>query len=347
MKTSDFDFELPKDLIAQSPAVPRDSSKLFVYDTKNDKVHHCFFRDIKNFLNDTDTLVLNKSKVFPARINFIFQNKILEIFILEKITDSKFKVLVKPGKIFKIGFNAIINEEISFRVVDILEDGTRVVEFFYTDKDFFSILRKIGKIPFPPYIKDADKYAENYQTVFSDANHSNSVAAPTAGLHFTEDLIQNLKYKGVEFVNVVLNVGRGTFMPVKVENLKDHIMHFEEFYLSQENSIILNQKIKSKSRIIAVGTTSVRVLESSFNGTFSELNSKTDLFIYPGNYSFKVVDGLITNFHLPKSTLLMLVASFLENKGVKDPVNKLKSLYEEAKSKSYRFYSFGDSMFIF
>ncbi len=346
MKTTDFGFILPEELIAQSPAIPRDSSKLFVYDSKNGTIYHKHFRDLGQYLNEKDTLVLNKSKVFPARINFLFKEKILEVFLLERVKENIFKVLVKPGKFFKVGNTFEINDEISFVVQEVFEDGSRLLNFSCKG-DLFSKLNEIGKIPFPPYIKNAEKYAENYQTVFCDPNHCKSVAAPTAGLHFTPELIDSLKKQGISFVDVVLNVGRGTFLPVKVEDLKDHVMHFEEYFLPSESAKVLNLKRSSSSRIIAVGTTSVRVLESSFDNGFSEKYSKTDLFIYPGNYKFKVVDGLITNFHLPKSTLLMLVATFLENKGVKNPVSKLLELYKIAIENKYRFYSFGDSMFIF
>ncbi|MDX9970987.1 MAG: tRNA preQ1(34) S-adenosylmethionine ribosyltransferase-isomerase QueA [Candidatus Gracilibacteria bacterium] len=346
MQTTDFDFSLPADLIAQSPAIPRDSSKLLVYDTNSDTIFHKHFRDLGEYLNANDTLVLNKSKVFPARINFQYGNKNLEVFILERINNNTFKVLVKPGKVFKKGFTFDINTEISFIVDDVLTDGSRILTFI-CEGDFFSKLNIIGQIPFPPYIKNAEKYSENYQTVFCDPEHCRSVAAPTAGLHFTSELIDSLKQQGVSFVDVVLNVGRGTFMPVKTKDLKDHVMHFEEFYLSKQSADFLNDKLAVNSRIIAVGTTSVRVLESSFDNEFREIQSKTDLFIYPGTYKFKVVDGLITNFHLPKSTLLMLVASFLENKGVKDPINKLLDIYSVAIKNNYRFYSFGDSMFIY
>jgi S-adenosylmethionine:tRNA ribosyltransferase-isomerase len=347
MKTSDFDFELPKELIAQSPAIPRDSSKLFIYDSKKDKIYHKHFRDIKDFLGETDTLVLNKSKVFPARINFTFNDKILEIFLLERISGNSYKVLVKPGKLFSSDREFFIFDDFSFKVTEILEDGTRLVEFNLSGDALTNRLIEFGKIPFPPYIKNAEAFSENYQTVFCDSDYCKSVAAPTAGLHFTNDLLKTLKEKGVSVVDVVLNVGRGTFLPVKTDDLKDHVMHFEEYFLDSSSADVLNSKKALGSKIVAVGTTSVRVLESSFDNGFKESFCKTNLFIHPGNYKFKVVDALITNFHLPKSTLLMLVATFLENKGVENPVSKLLSLYEEAIREGYRFYSFGDSMFIF
>ncbi len=345
MKTSDFDFDLSNDFIAQTPSVPRDSSKLLVFDTAQNKIYHLRFKDIKSYLNENDVLVLNKIKVFPARINFSFNNKLLEIFLLKNVANNKFLVLVKPGKLFKLGMTHKICEELSFTVDEILADGSRIISFIHKSSNLLELLSKIGKIPFPPYIKNAEKFSNNYQTVFSDENYSSSVAAPTAGLHFTKDLITDLKKNGVSFVETVLNVGRGTFLPVKTEKLEDHIMHYEDFYLSKESSEILNASLNK--RIIAVGTTSVRVLESSYNNGFSETRSSTNLFIYPKNYQWKIVSGLITNFHLPKSTLIMLVASFLEHKNVADPVSKILELYEVAKKEGYRFYSFGDSMFIF
>jgi S-adenosylmethionine:tRNA ribosyltransferase-isomerase len=292
-------------------------------------------------------LALNKTKVFPARIKFVFNKKLLELFILERKGDL-FNVLVKPGKLFKIGAKYNITNVLSFEIISILDDGSRNVKFSLSEKhNLYDYLNKIGEIPLPPYIKDAEEYFDNYQTVYSDDNFKNSVAAPTAGLHFTEDLLIKLKEKGVSFIDLVLSVGRGTFLPVKTEKLEDHKMHFEEFLLPLESAKFLNNNI-NKKRLIAVGTTSVRVLESSFlDNRFSAASSKTNLFIYPNKYKWKCVDALITNFHLPKSTLVMLVASFLENKGVDNPIEKLLSIYEEAKIQNYRFYSFGDSMFIF
>lgn len=346
MKTTDFDYELPKEFIAQSPAIPRDSSKLLIYDVENDQISHKRFSDISSYLNKTDCLVLNKTKVFPARIKFYFKEKLVEVFLLENLGENKFLVLVKPGKYFKINDQHFLDADLSFLVSDIRSDGSRIIEFF-SSSNLIEKLSEIGEIPFPPYIKNADQFKDNYQTVFCDDKFSNSVAAPTAGLHFTNELIETLKSNQVSFADVVLSVGRGTFMPVKSDLLQDHIMHFEEYYVDSFNAEILNTAIESQKRIIAVGTTSVRVLESSYNNGFKELNSKTDLFIYPGHYDWKVVNALITNFHLPKSTLLMLVSSFLESKGVKNPVKKLMDIYEIAKKENYRFYSFGDSMFIF
>lgn len=345
MKTSDFDFDLPKKYIAQSPMVPRDNSKLLIFDSKNNVIYHKFFHEITDFLNSGDCLVVNKSKVFPARI--VFEKK--EIFLLNRLSDTEFIAMVRPGKKFKINQVVIINEFISIEVIDVLDDGTRKIKFITENSvDLDDELEKIGKIPLPPYIEDKSEFYENYQTIYSDFNHRKSVAAPTAGLHFTDSLLKHLSDKGVNFEKVVLNVGRGTFLPVSADNLLNHVMHHEDFLLENSVAEKLNSVKGDDGRIIAVGTTSVRVLENSIkNNLFFENQSSTDLFIYPGKYKWKAVDALITNFHLPKSTLLMLVASFLENKGISEPVKKILDLYEVAKENDYRFYSFGDSMFIF
>ena len=350
MKTDFFDYNLPRKFIAQSPMVPRDHSKLLVFDTSLNKIYHKKFFDIVDFLNTGDSLVLNKAKVFPARINFSLNGSNKEIFILKRLSDFCFRVLVRPGKFFKLNKKISISADLLFVVKEILDDGSRIIEFDSFNIDDFNLaLNSISKIPLPPYIEDNSNFYPNYHTVYSDQSFSESVAAPTAGLHFTNDLLANLVNKGISINEVVLHVGRGTFLPVSSENIKDHIMHSEEFIMPGDVANSLNLLDRSKSRIIAVGTTSVRVLESNFNkySSFKADVDDTNIFIYPGSYTFRAVDALITNFHLPKSTLLMLVASFLENKGLNNPIEKVLELYEIAKENDYRFYSFGDSMFIF
>jgi len=345
MRTSDFDYYLPEKFIAQNPATPRDSSRLMVFDTKNGKVSHLKFRDVKKFLTNKDCLVLNESKVIPARILFEYNGKECEIFILKKIENNVFECLVRPGKIFKLGEKIIINKSISVYVKDITEFGGRIVEF--SGKNVDSEIKKLGHLPLPPYIKNTSTKDVRYQTVY--ASQEGSVAAPTAGLHFTNKLLADLKDNGVDIEKVILHVGLGTFMPVKTDLVKDHSMHSEFFTISGKTADNLNAIKKNGGRLIAVGTTSVRVIETTYdkNKGFTSQSGDTNIFIYPGNYHWKAVDALITNFHLPKSTLLMLVSSFLEHKGVKDPVKKLLELYEIAKANNYRFYSFGDAMFIY
>lgn len=348
-KTDDFSYSLPKKFIAQNPVVPRDKSKLMVFDTVKDQVLHKKFFEIEDFLREGDVIVVNVSKVIPARIIFENDGKKRELFLLKKISGNEYQVLVKPGKIFKIGALFELNKEISFEVKEILEDGSRVVKFYMKNGilDFDQVLPTVGQVPFPPYVTETKANPDQYQTVY--AKLAGSVAAPTAGLHFTDELIAKLKQKGVLFEEVILHVNRGTFLPVKAEFIKDHKMHSESFVLSEQTAVRLNKAKQNGQRIIAVGTTSVRVLETCYNEIdgFVGQESDTDIFIYPGRYKWKAVDALITNYHLPKSTLLMLVASFLENKSVENPVERLFELYEIAKKEHYRFFSFGDAMFIF
>ncbi len=338
MKTSDFDFELPEEYIATSPTVPRDNCNLLVFNTATGAVFHKKFFEIGEFLNVNDVLVLNRSKVIPAR--FLFDKK--EIFLLKKLDNDSYQVLVRPGKFFKLGVKFEIDKHFFGEVRNVLDDGTRVVSF--SGANVAEKIKSFGKIPVPPYIKADLKNPEDYQTIY--AKEEGSVAAPTAGLHFTEKLFEELRNKGVQFEEVILHVGRGTFLPVNVEKLEDHVMHSEVFEMPEDTAFGLNRAVDENKRIIAVGTTSVRVLESNFNDKFRSLSAETDIFIYPGKYKWKVVDGLITNFHLPKSTLVMLVASFLEHKGVENPVDKVLELYEIAKENNYRFYSFGDAMLL-
>lgn len=341
MQTTDFDFELPESFIAQNPVVPRDSSKLMVFDSAQNKVFHRHFRDIVEYLSEEDVLVLNRSKVMPARVRFVLNGAEKEVFVLKDLGEGRCEALVRPGRFFKLG-RKVEMDEFSFEVLEVKEDGRRVLSF---DLEIEELMMKYGEMPLPPYIDKSEAGDDQYQTVF--AKDTGSVAAPTAGLHFTERLFESLKKKGVSVEEVLLYVGLGTFLPVSVEDLEKHQMHSEELFLDQDVAERLNSASGNGKRFVAVGTTSVRVLESSFeNGTFRPGPGSTDLFIYPGAYDWKVVGALVTNFHLPKSTLIMLVASFLESKGVVDPVAKVLELYECAKQNDYRFYSFGDAMFI-
>jgi S-adenosylmethionine:tRNA ribosyltransferase-isomerase len=340
MKTSDFDYELPESFIAQSPASPRDSSKMFVFNSSNSLVSHKKFFNILDYLTPNDVLVVNQSKVIPARVEFFCEGRNREIFILKNISGFSYRAMVFPGRFFQKGRSFRVNESLSGVVLDVLDDGTRIIDF---DGDVLFF----GRVPLPPYIKNRDVEFSDYQTVY--ANNQGSVAAPTAGLHFTNDLLNKIEERGVEVVKLTLHVGQGTFLPVKSDNITDHKMHSEYYEISEEAALRLNSARSKGKRIIAVGTTSVRVLETCLlnRDDFVSCFGETDIFIYPEKHNWKAVDALITNFHLPKSTLIMLVASFLENKGVSDPVEKIKEFYSIAKNENYRFYSFGDAMFLF
>ena len=341
MKVSDFNFELPKELIAQHPIEKRDESRLMVLN--KDKIDHRVFKDIIEYLNPGDCLVLNNTKVIPARL---YGNKITngengaaaEVLLLKQLEDDIWEVLVRPGRKLQVG------TEISFKdnllkgtIIESLEDGKRKIKFEY--KGIFNeILDKIGTMPLPPYIKEELKEKDRYQTIY--AKYDGSSAAPTAGLHFTEELLKSIKDKGIEIANVTLHVGLGTFRPVQVENIEEHHMHTEHFYIKQEDAEKINNAKKSSKRIIAVGTTSCRVLESiaDSNGLVKAQEGDTGIFIYPG-YKFKCIDNLITNFHLPESTLVMLVSALAGKENIM-------KAYKEAIKEKYRFYSFGDSMYI-
>ncbi len=340
MKLEDFDYELPEELIANEAAEPRDSSRLLVYDVVRDEILHRHFRDLPDFLGANDVLVVNRSKVVKARIILKEKRKEEEIFFLKDLGGGRMEAFVKPGKWFRVGRKGVVGG-LEFEVVDVLENGVRVVEW---NVPALEVLEKCGSTPLPPYIKNFRGESGRYQTVYAD--EAGSVAAPTAGLHFTEELLGRLRDAGVGFEEVVLHVGAGTFLPVSVSNVKDHVMHSEEFELSGEVAAWLNADLVAGKKICAVGTTSVRVLESSFDGgRLVAGRGATEIFIYPG-YEWKCVSKLITNFHLPKSTLLMLVASFLESRGVVDGTAKVKEIYEVAIKEGYRFYSLGDGMMI-
>ncbi len=339
MKTSDFDYFLPEELIAQTPVEPRDSSRLLVYDRENDKVYHKHFYDIKSFLKKGDVLVRNNTKVLPARMFAFTPNGAkVEVLLLKRFNLNEWEVLVKPGKKARPGAHLVLNEELSLEVLETIEEsGSRRVKFTY-DGVFEDIIARIGEMPLPPYITEKLKEQGRYQTVY--AKHDGSAAAPTAGLHFTDKLLQEIQDMGVEIVDVLLHVGLGTFRPVKSDDILEHHMHSEYYEISEEAAQKINTAKKEGRRIIAVGTTSVRTLESAAdeNGFVKPVKDNTEIFIYPP-YKFKCVDSLITNFHLPKSTLIMLVSSLSTRE-------RTLELYNLAVSEKYRFFSFGDSMLI-
>lgn len=339
MRTEDFDYNLPEELIAQHPADKRDFSRLMVVDRKTGKREDKHFYDIIDYLNEGDLLVMNDTRVIPARLFGHREGKEeeIEVFLLENIEDDKWEVLVRPGKKMKIGTKCIFSDELSLEVVDIKEDGNRVVEFFY-DGIFQEILDRLGNMPLPPYIKEKLKDKERYQTVYS--KNPGSVAAPTAGLHFTKELLKKIEEKGVKLAYITLNVGLGTFRPVKVDDVKNHKMHSEFYQISKETADLINETKKNNKRIISTGTTTTRTLESVYkkNGQIKEDSGWTDIFIYPG-FEFKVIDCQITNFHLPKSTLIMLVSALASKEIILDA-------YKDAVDKKYRFFSFGDAMFL-
>lgn len=340
MKKSDFFYELPEELIAQHPVEPRDSSRLLVYDRSKKTIQHKHFYDIINFLREDDVLVINNTKVLPVRLygNKEGTNGKIEFLLLKRLDLKTWEVVLKPGKKAKVGSKFVFGNELKATVVKIIEGGMRVVEFEY-DGVFEDILNRIGEMPLPHYIKEQIKDKDRYNTVY--AEYIGSAAAPTAGLHFTPELMQKLREKGVAFAEVLLHVGLGTFRPVKEDDILNHQMHSEYYEIDEKTAEFLNQAKKQGRRIIAVGTTSVRVLESCSdeNGVLHAKTGETNIFIYPG-YKFKVIDGLITNFHLPESTLIMLVSAFM---GREETI----AMYNEAVKEKYRFFSFGDSTFIF
>lgn len=339
MKTSDFDYYLPEEQIAQTPAEPRDSSRLLVYDREKDEIYHKHFYDIVDFLKDGDVLVRNNTKVLPARIFAYTENGgKVEVLLLKRFNLTDWEVLVKPGKKARIGAKLTVSQELSLVVTDIFEEsGSRKVTFNF-DGVFEDVISRIGEMPLPPYITEKLKDKERYQTVYAKVD--GSAAAPTAGLHFTDALFEKIKAKGVEVVDVLLHVGLGTFRPVKVDNVLEHHMHSEYYEIGEEAAERINKAKKEGRRIIAVGTTSVRTLESAAdeNGFVKPVKGNTEIFIYPP-YKFKCVDALITNFHLPKSTLIMLVASLTGREKILD-------IYKTAVEEKYRFFSFGDAMLI-
>lgn len=339
MNTKDFDYELDPSFIAQHPEDKRTESKLMILNRKDNTIKHKHFYDIIDYLNEGDCLVVNNSKVIPARIFCHREDRkeAIEVFLLKNVGDKKWECLVKPGKKMKIGVNVIFSEKLNGKVIDITSEGHRVIQMKY-EGIFNEILEEIGNMPLPPYITEYLSDKSRYQTVY--ALNDGSVAAPTAGLHFSQELLNKIEAKGITIAYVTLHVGLGTFKPVSDDKIENHKMHSEYYELTEENSKkIINAKDKGK-RVIAVGTTSVRTLESIYSkfGSIKADSDWTDIFIFPG-YKFKIVDGIITNFHLPKSTLIMLVSTFYNRESILEA-------YEKAKENNYRFFSFGDSMFI-
>ncbi|QUB97406.1 tRNA preQ1(34) S-adenosylmethionine ribosyltransferase-isomerase QueA [Leptotrichia sp. oral taxon 221] len=339
MNILEFDFDLPKELIAQHAVNPRDHSKLLVLNKEEKTMEHKKFYNIIDYLKEGDVLVLNRTKVIPARLFGKKENGVvLECFLLKRIDLNTWEVLLKPARKLKIGQKIIFSEELEAELLEVKEDGNRVLKFNF-EGSFEEILDRLGEMPLPPYISEKLEDKNRYQTVY--AKEGESVAAPTAGLHFTEELLEKIKEKGIIIAEVFLDVGLGTFRPVQVENILDHKMHVEKYSVPKETVEIINNAKKNNHRVIAVGTTSVRTLESSVdeNGNLIASEGYTGIFIY-GDYKFKVVDAIITNFHLPKSTLIMLVSAF----GGKELID---AAYKKAIEEKYRFYSFGDSMLIY
>lgn len=340
MDVKDFDYDLPQELIAQDPLEDRSSSRLMVLDKNTGEVSHHVFREIVKYLRPGDCLVLNNTKVIPARLFGVKEGTMakIEILLLKRRQNDVWETLVKPGKKAKPGTRIIFGDGLLIgEVIDVVDDGNRLIQFNY-EGIFEEILDKLGQMPLPPYITHQLKDKNRYQTVY--AKYDGSAAAPTAGLHFTKELLQQVKDKGVDIAEVTLHVGLGTFRPVKVDNVLDHHMHSEFYMVSQEAADKINNAKKNGGRIISVGTTSTRTLEaaSDENGMLRECSGWTDIFIYPG-YRFKVIDCLITNFHLPQSTLVMLVSALAGREHVLNA-------YKEAVEERYRFFSFGDAMFI-
>lgn len=340
MKTDDFDFYLPEELIAQHPIEKRDNSKLMIIDRENGNIKHEVFHNIIDYLHKGDVLVLNDTKVIPARLFGIKENTMahVEVLLLKNIEKDNWECLVKPAKRIKVG--TIVNFGdglLKAKCTKVKEEGIREFDFIYEGL-FYEILDKLGTMPLPPYIKEKLEDKDRYQTVY--AKNIGSAAAPTAGLHFTKELLNKIKEKEIEICYVTLHVGLGTFRPVNVEDVTKHKMHSEYYSMSDEVAKTLNKAKEENRRIIAVGTTSTRTLETIMTkyNTFKECSGWTDIFIYPG-YKFKAIDALITNFHLPKSTLIMLVSAFCSKEIIMNA-------YKEAVDNKYRFFSFGDSMFI-
>lgn len=340
MRTEDFDFDLPEKLIAQTPLEKRDSSRLLVLDKKTGEIEHKHFTDIIDYLNEGDVLVLNDTKVIPARLHGIKeQTKAhIELLMLKETQKDTWECLTKPAKRVKVGtFVDFGDGLLKAECIMEKEEGIRVFKFYY-EGIFYEILDKLGEMPLPPYIHEKLQDKNRYQTVY--AKNDGSAAAPTAGLHFTEELLDKIKEKGVLIEYITLHVGLGTFRPVSVDDITKHKMHSEFYMMSNKTAEVLNEVKKRGGRIISVGTTTTRTLETIMNlyGCFVECSGWTDIFIYPG-YEFKAIDGLITNFHLPKSTLVMLVSAFAGR-------DNIMKAYNEAIKLDYRFFSFGDSMII-
>ena len=340
MKTSDFFYELPEELIAQDPLEDRTASRLLVLDRKTDKLEHKIFSDVTDYLNSGDCLVINNTRVIPARLIGEKEGTggKVEILLLKRLKNDIWETLVKPGKKLRPGARVTFGDgRLKAEIMEIAEEGNRLVKFYY-EGIFEEILDSLGEMPLPPYITHKLEDKEMYQTVYAKFN--GSAAAPTAGLHFTNELLEEIRQKGIKIASVTLHVGLGTFRPVKVEDVNSHHMHTEWYEVNKEAADIINETKKNGGRVICVGTTSCRTIESvaDENGWMSAKTGETDIFIYPG-YKFKVMDGLITNFHLPESTLVMLVSAFAGKE-------RVLSAYETAVKEKYRFFSFGDAMML-
>ncbi len=339
MKTSDFDYELPEELIAQTPLEDRSSSRLLVLDKDTGDIEHKHFKDIIDYLNPGDVLVINDTKVIPARLMGVKvdTNACIELLLLKDLGNDEWECLSRPQKRLHVGTIVKFSDELSAEVTSILDDGVTHVKLLYKGI-LLEILDRLGEMPLPPYIHEKLKEKDRYNTVY--AKNIGSAAAPTAGLHFTSELLSKIKEKGIIVTNVTLHVGLGTFRPVEVDDINNHKMHTEFYMMNEETASILNKAKKEHRRIIAVGTTSTRTLETIMTkyGEFKSCSGNTDIFIYPG-YEFKAIDGLITNFHLPKSTLVMLVSALATR-------DYILNAYKIAVKEKYRFFSFGDAMFI-
>lgn len=340
MKLQDFYYDLPQELIAQDPLLDRTSSRLMHVDRNDGNIEHKIFSDVIDYLNEGDCLVINNTKVIPARLFGTregHEGKV-EILLLKRRENDIWESLVKPGKKCKVGTMLVFGDGLlKAEVLEVVEDGNRLIKFYY-EGIFEEILDKLGQMPLPPYITHELQDKTRYQTVY--AKHDGSAAAPTAGLHFTKELLEKIEKKGIVIANVTLHVGLGTFRPVKVENILEHHMHSEFYMIEESEALKINKAKEAGKRVISVGTTSCRTLESAAteDGRIEASSGWTDIFIYPG-YKFKLIDGLITNFHLPESTLLMLVSAFAGKENIM-------AAYEEAVKERYRFFSFGDAMIL-
>ena len=337
MRTEDFDFELDPSLIAQTPIKNRSDSKLLILDKNSGEIIHESFKNIINYLDSNDCLVLNDTKVIPARLHGtkMLTNAFIEVLLLKDLGDDTWESLCKPARRINVGDTVVFSDKLQAKCIEVKDEGLRVFKLIY-DGILMNILDELGEMPLPPYIKEKLEDKSRYQTVY--AKYEGSAAAPTAGLHFTKELLEDIKKKGVEIVYVTLHVGLGTFRPVMEDDIKDHKMHEEFYIISKEASDKLNDALKKKKRIVSVGTTSTRTLESAYDNGFKPCSNTTNIFIYPG-YKFKCVNALITNFHLPKSTLVMLVSALAGK-------DNIMHAYKEAMDNKYRFFSFGDAMFI-
>ena len=341
MQKQDFYYDLPKDRIAQTPIEPRDHSKMMVLHRDTDEIEHKHFYDILDYLNENDCLILNDTRVLPARLYGEKEETgaRVEFLLLNQKENDVWEVITGPGRRAKVGAKFSFGGGIlKAEVLEVLENGNRLARFFYDGDSIFPVLEKVGEMPLPHYITEKLEDGERYQTVYS--KELGSAAAPTAGLHFTPEILEKIQKKGVKIGFVTLHVGIGTFRPVKADNIEDHKMHAEHYHLSEETAALIRETKKNGGRVIAVGTTSCRTLESvaTFHGEICAADGWTNIFIYPG-YKFKCIDALLTNFHLPESTLIMLVSAFYDRE-------KVLQAYKEAVEKEYRFFSFGDSMLL-